>query len=340
MIGFRNDYGQGAHPDVLRALCDTNLVRSKGYGIDAFCDDAADKIRLEFACPNAAVHFLPGGTLTNLTALSAFLRPYEAVITAHSGHIAVHEAGAIEATGHRLLSLPSSDGKITPTDIAVACAEHGDEHMVIPRLVYISNSTELGTVYSLAELTALRACCDAHHLYLYMDGARLAHALTSEANDVSPAQIASLTDAFYIGGTKNGAMFGEALFITNAALMPHFRHAMKQRGAMLAKSHLMGVQFATLFTDKLYFRLGSYANALAARLQSELLSMGIEFQTLSPTNLIFPILDNAVVAALAKNYDFEIWCPMGNRTMIRLVTGWASTDAEVDKLVADLRRML
>lgn len=340
MIGFRNDYGQGAHPAVLQALCDNNLVLRRGYGEDTFCEAAAHKIRNEFVCPTADVHFLPGGTLTNLSAISAFLRPYEAVITAESGHIAVHEAGAIEATGHRLLSVPTRDGKLTPAGISAVCDAHVDEHMVLPRLVYISNATEWGTVYTLPELGALRKCCDARNLYLYVDGARIANALAVETDAVSSAQFAALTDAFYVGGTKNGLLFGEALVICNPALQPHFRHAMKQRGAMLAKSHLIGIQFNALFTDGLFFRLGSHANALASRLQVALLNLGIEFSIPSPTNLIFPILPHSIIAELAKTYDFEIWKPMGEKSVIRLVTSWASTEAETEQFAADLRKLL
>lgn len=250
MLRFQNDYSEGAHPNVLRALCDTNLSATPGYGLDDDCRRAADAIRARFACPDADVHFLVGGTQTNLLAATAFLRPWEAMVAADTGHVNVHETGAIEATGHKVIAVPGADGKLTPAAIAAAAAQHCaqpgiyDEHMVLPRMAYISDTTELGTVYTKAELTALRAACDAHGLYLYLDGARLAQALTAAGNDLRPEDLPQLCDAFYIGGTKNGLLFGEAMVIVNDALKPGFRRAMKRSGAMLAKGRLLGVQFA------------------------------------------------------------------------------------------------
>ena len=234
MLRFQNDYSEGAHPNVLRALCDTNLRATPGYGLDDDCRRAADAIRARFACPEADVHFLVGGTQTNQLAASAFLRPWEAMVAADTGHINVHETGAIEATGHKVIAMPGTDGKLTPAAIADAAAQHCDtpgvydEHMVLPRMVYISDATELGTVYTKAELTALRAACDAHGMYLYLDGARLAQALTAVGNDLQPEDLPRLCDAFYIGGTKNGLLFGEAMVIVNDALKPGFRRAMKR----------------------------------------------------------------------------------------------------------------
>lgn len=241
MLRFQNDYSEGAHPNVLRALCDTNLCSTPGYGLDDDCRRAADAIRARFACPDADVHFLVGGTQTNQLAAAAFLRPWEAMVAADTGHINVHETGAIEATGHKVIAVPGADGKLTPAAIADAAAQHCaapgvyDEHMVLPRMVYVSDATELGTVYTMAELTALRAACDAHGMYLYLDGARLAQALTAAGNDLQPEDLPQLCDAFYIGGTKNGLLFGEAMVIVNDALKPGFRRAMKRNGAMLAK---------------------------------------------------------------------------------------------------------
>ena len=223
MLRFQNDYSEGAHPNVLRALCDTNLSATPGYGLDDDCRRAADAIRARFACPDADVHFLVGGTQTNLLAAAAFLRPWEAMVAADTGHVNVHETGAIEATGHKVIAVPGADGKLTPAAIADAAAQHCaqpgvyDEHMVLPRMAYISDATELGTVYTKAELTALRAACDAHGLYLYLDGARLAQALTAAGNDLRPEDLPQLCDAFYIGGTKNGLLFGEAMVIVNDA---------------------------------------------------------------------------------------------------------------------------
>lgn len=241
MLRFQNDYSEGAHPNVLRALCDTNLSATPGYGLDDDCRRAADAIRARFACPDADVHFLVGGTQTNLLAAAAFLRPWEAMVAADTGHVNVHETGAIEATGHKVIAVPGADGKLTPAAIADAAAQHCaqpgiyDEHMVLPRMAYISDTTELGTVYTKAELTALRAACDAHGLYLYLDGARLAQALTAAGNDLRPEDLPQLCDAFYIGGTKNGLLFGEAMVIVNDALKPGFRRAMKRSGAHAGK---------------------------------------------------------------------------------------------------------
>ena len=256
MLRFQNDYSEGAHPNVLRALCDTNLCSTPGYGLDDDCRRAADAIRARFACPDADVHFLVGGTQTNQLAAAAFLRPWEAMVAADTGHINVHETGAIEATGHKVIAVPGADGKLTPAAIADAAAQHCaapgvyDEHMVLPRMVYVSDATELGTVYTRAELTALRAACDAHGMYLYLDGARLAQALTAAGSDLQPEDLPQLCDAFYIGGTKNGLLFGEAMVIVNDALKPGFRRAMKRNGAMLAKGRLLGVQFAAAMAHR------------------------------------------------------------------------------------------
>lgn len=271
MLRFQNDYSEGAHPNVLRALCDTNLSSTPGYGLDDDCRRAADAIRARFACPDADVHFLVGGTQTNQLAAAAFLRPWEAMVAADTGHINVHETGAIEATGHKVIAMPGTDGKLTPAAIADAAAQHCaapgvyDEHMVLPRMAYISDATELGTVYTKAELTALRAACDAHGMYLYLDGARLAQALTAAGNDLQPEDLPRLCDAFYIGGTKNGLLFGEAMVIVNDALKPGFRRAMKRNGAMLAKGRLLGVQFAAAMAHDLWLDMGRHADAQARR---------------------------------------------------------------------------
>ena len=283
MLRFQNDYSEGAHPNVLRALCDTNLCSTPGYGLDDDCRRAADAIRARFACPDADVHFLVGGTQTNQLAAAAFLRPWEAMVAADTGHINVHETGAIEATGHKVIAVPGADGKLTPAAIADAAAQHCaapgvyDEHMVLPRMVYVSDATELGTVYTRAELTALRAACDAHGMYLYLDGARLAQALTAAGSDLQPEDLPRLCDAFYIGGTKNGLLFGECLVITNPALMPTFRFALKQGGGMLAKGRLLGVQFGALLEDDLWLALGRRENQLAARLTQGLQAKGYAF---------------------------------------------------------------
>ena len=245
MIYLKNDYSEGCLPEVLDALTKTNFEATTGYGEDEYCRDAANKIRAVFGCPDADVHFLVGGTQTNQTAISAFLRPWEAAVGTHLAHIATHETGSIEATGHKVLTACAPDGILTPEMVRDIVAVHDSEHMVKAKLVYISDSTEVGTIYSKAQLTALHDCCRELGLYLYLDGARLASALTSPANDVAPEDLPKLCDAFYIGGTKNGALFGEALVIVNDALKPDFRYGLKQHGGMLAKGRLLGVQFAT-----------------------------------------------------------------------------------------------
>ena len=281
MLRFQNDYSEGAHPNVLRALCDTNLCSTPGYGLDDDCRRAADAIRARFACPDADVHFLVGGTQTNQLAAAAFLRPWEAMVAADTGHINVHETGAIEATGHKVIAVPGADGKLTPAAIADAAAQHCaapgvyDEHMVLPRMVYVSDATELGTVYTRAELTALRAACDAHGMYLYLDGARLAQALTAAGSDLQPEDLPRLCDAFYIGGTKNGLLFGEAMVIVNDALKPGFRRAMKRNGAMLAKGRLLGVQFAAAMAHDLWLDMGRHADAQAQRIAAALSDRGM-----------------------------------------------------------------
>lgn len=238
MYHFRNDYSEGAHPQVLEALIRTNLESTAGYGEDAYCAAAAAAVRARFGCPSAAVHFLVGGTQTNFTAISAFLRPWEAAVAADTGHIAVHETGAVEARGHKVITVPHQNGKVTPQALREVCREHdagNPGHMVLPKLLYLSDSTELGTVYTKGELEALHHLCRQLNLYLYLDGARLAAALTCEENDLAPEDLPQLCDAFTMGGTKNGLLFGECLVISNPALMPNFRFALKQGGGMLAK---------------------------------------------------------------------------------------------------------
>ena len=323
MLRFQNDYSEGAHPNVLRALCDTNLSATPGYGLDDDCRRAADAIRARFACPDADVHFLVGGTQTNLL------------------------AGAIEATGHKVIAVPGADGKLTPSAIADAAAQHCaqpgvyDEHMVLPRMAYISDATELGTVYTKAELTALRAACDAHGLYLYLDGARLAQALTAAGNDLRPEDLPQLCDAFYIGGTKNGLLFGEAMVIVNDALKPGFRRAMKRSGAMLAKGRLLGVQFAAALEQDLWLDMGRHANAQAQRIAAALSNLGVPMYVPSPTNQIFPILPDAKIAQLQERAAFYTNTRVDEtHQAVRFVTSWATTDAQVDALLVLLDEVL
>lgn len=335
MYSFRNDYSEGAHPKVLQALMDTNLEQTCGYGADAYCRQAATTIRRLCAAPEADVHFLVGGTQTNLTVIASLLQPYEAVIAASTGHVNVHEAGAIEATGHKVCAVPSPDGKLTP-ELAESAAGDRQEHMVYPRMVYISDTTEIGTVYTREELTALRQYCDRHNMLLYLDGARLGSALVSPENDLTLPEIAALTDAFYIGGTKNGALFGEALVFSSPN--EHFRWHLKQRGAMLAKGRLLGLQFQALLQDGLYLDLARHANEAAFRLREGLTALGYPFLAPSPSNQQFPILPNPTVKQLqTMGYEFEIQQAMdGDHTCIRLVTSWATPKEAVDQFLQDL----
>ena len=343
MIYFRNDYSEGAHPKVLQALVETNLVSTPGYGCDEYCACARELLRERFACPNADVHFLVGGTQTNLTAAAAFLRPWEAIIAADTGHIAVHETGAIEATGHKVYVVPGVDGKLAPDAIRTAVRDHQtgtEEHMVLPRMVYVSDSTELGTIYTRAELQALSDTCRELGLYLYLDGARMAMALTAQGNDLVPEDFAQLCDAFYLGGTKNALLFGEALVILNNALKPYFRNVMKQHGGMLAKGRLLGVQFAAILQDDLWLQTARHANELAQRLAAALTAMGVPLYAASPTNQVFPIFTNAQVEALRQDFSFEFIARVDeNHSAIRFVTSWATRPEDVETLLEAVRSL-
>ena len=333
MLFFRNDNGNGAHPAVMDALCHTNLELTVGYGMDPYCQKATEIIRDLCDCPQADVHYIVGGTQANKLAIGAFLRPWDAVITASSGHIQVHEAGAIEHNGHRLYTLPCPDGKLTPEQIRNFCSLYTpDETSPAPRLVYISNTTELGTVYTKAELQALRAVCEEWGLLLYCDGARLACAMA--VSDTTFADYAATCDAFTIGGTKNGLLFGEALVITNLALMPHFRRCMKQQGAMLAKGRLLGVQFCAALEDGLYMELANASIRAAQMLSAGLIAMGIPTLIPSPSNQIFPILPHRVVEKLQEQVSFEFWSKVDDdHDCIRFVTAWHTTQEQVNALL-------
>lgn len=338
MISFRNDYSEGAHPQILDALVRTNFECTAGYGTDDYCARAADALRARFSCPNADVHFLPGGTITNLTAIAAFLRPWEAVIAAKTGHIYVHESGAIEATGHKVYCVDTPDGKLTPALIRGAVMAHRDgteEHMVLPRLVYISDSTELGTIYTKAELSAISDTCRELGLYLYLDGARMGAALVCEGNDLTPEDFPKYCDAFYVGGTKNGLLFGEALVITRDELKPYFRNVIKQRGAMFAKGRLLGVQFEEFFRDDLWLKAAEHAVTNAQRLARGMQDKGIRFYAQSPTNQIFPIFENSLMHRLEKDFVFEFTANVdADHTAVRFVTSWATAPESVDALLA------
>lgn len=333
MLYFRNDYGYGAHPEILDALCRTNAEVTAGYGSDAYCQRAADFIQDLCQAPQAAVHFLVGGTQMNKTAIAAFLRPYEAVVSASSGHICVHEAGAIENNGHRTLELASPDGKLTPELLRGLMEGTFNDHTVLPKLVYISNTTELGTVYSKADLDALHACCREYGLLLYCDGARLGSAMA--ASGMTFADFAAVCDAFTIGGTKNGLLFGEALVIANPALHYGFRNCMKQQGAMLAKGRLLGVQFDTVLRGGLYEHLASQANRQAKRLADGLAQKRVPLLVPAESNQVFPIFPNKVVESLEKSVEFEIERKIdAERTCIRFVTAWHTKPEDVDALLS------
>ena len=335
MYSFRNDYSEGAHPTVLQALTDTNLVQTCGYGLDPICEEARDLIRSLCDAPEADVHFLTGGTQTNLTVIASLLQPYEAVIAAHTGHVNCHETGAIEATGHKVCTAYSPDGKVTPAMVESVLAIHADggEHMVFPRLVYISDTTEIGTVYTKAELIALRHCCDEHGLLLFLDGARLGSALTSPESDLTLPELAALTDVFTIGGTKNGTLFGETVIMTVPCA--HFRWHMKQRGGMLAKGRLLGVQFLTILKDNLYFDIARHANEMAFRLRDGFLALGYQFPVPSPSNQQFPVMKVRTAEKLAAmGFEFQVERPIDEEhTMYRFVTSWATPESAVDDLL-------
>lgn len=334
MYSFRNDYSEGAHPKVLQALTETNFEQTRGYGLDPRCKKAADLIRSLCAAPEADVHFLVGGTQANLVTIEALLKPYEAAIAAHTGHINVHETGAIEGTGRKVIAVPSPDGKLTPALVESVPELHSDEHQVKPAMVYVSNTTEIGTVYSRAELEALRQCCDKHGLLLFLDGARLGSAMA--CGDVTFPDLAALTDVFYIGGTKNGALFGEALVFSKPR--EDFRWYMKRRGAMLAKGRLLGVQFQALLEDGTFLDAARHANALALRLRDGVAALGYPLPVESPSNQQFPVFPNGVVAKLQDmGYEFEIDRAVdAGHTCVRLVTSWATPEQAVEEFLRDL----
>ncbi|TQI65652.1 aminotransferase class I/II-fold pyridoxal phosphate-dependent enzyme [Clostridium sp. KNHs216] len=336
MYSFRNDYSEGAHPRILEALAKASLEQNAVYGNDRHSLHAAELIRQRIGRDDVAVHFLEGGTQTNLTAISAFLRPYQAAVAAETGHINVHETGAIEATGHKVLTVHTEDGTLTPKMVQEVLDGHTDEHMVRPKLVYVSDSTEIGTIYTKASLSALSEFCRANQLYLYLDGARLASALTCGENDLTLRDLADLTDAFYIGGTKNAALLGEALVICNPELKEDFRYMQKQRGAVAAKGMVLGVQFEELFRDHLYFDLAKHANEMAAFLREGIAGAGFQFLAPSPTNQIFPILPDTLIEKLREKYGFEFWAKIDASTSaIRLVTSWATPKSEAEAFMKD-----
>lgn len=339
MYSFKNDYSEGAHPKILNALIESNMEQEEGYGNDSHTINAISQIKKLIGNENIDIHLISGGTQTNLTAIGAFLRPHEACICANTGHIAVHETGAIEYTGHKVITVASKDGKVIPEKIKEVLNFHTDEHLVKPKLVYISNPTELGTVYTKEELKSLSEFCNANNLILYLDGARLGSALCVEEANLSLSDICNFTDAFFIGGTKNGALIGEALVIKNESLKEDFRYIQKQKGSLLAKGRVLGIQFEELFKDNLYFELAKHANEMARLLKEGLIEANCKFLIDSPTNQIFPILDNGLIERLEKKFDFYIWEKIDeNNSAIRLVTSWATKKEAVLEFLQEVKK--
>lgn len=345
MIRFNSDYLEGAHPRILERLADTNMAQTPGYGEDMFCERARNTIRGLCNAPDADVHFLVGGTQANATVLAAALLPYQGVISADTGHIAVHETGAIEASGHKVIALQNTDGKLSAGQISECCRLHfsdeSHEHMVMPAAVYISSPTEVGTLYSRGDLEALRAVCDQWNLLLYLDGARLGYGLASPENTLDLPFIARTCDVFTIGGTKQGLLFGEAVVIRRDALKKNFRYVVKQRGGMLAKGRLLGVQFEEMLKDGLYMELSRHAIELAMKLRDALRALNVPVLVDSPTNQQFPILPNVVLSMLAQKYS---WATIERvdaaHTAVRFCTSWATRETDVDRLIENLEKLL
>ena len=337
MLSFVCDYLEGAHPRILERLAETNMEQLPGYGSDRYCESAKEKIRAAIGCPEADIYFLAGGTQTNSTVIAGMLRGFEGVVAASTGHINVHESGAIEYTGHKILPLPEHHGKLVPGEVRAFLetffADANHEHMVFPGMVYISHPTEYGTLYSLEELTDLSGICREFRIPLFLDGARLGYGLMSRETDVSLPDIARLCDVFYIGGTKVGALCGEAVVFPRRNAPPHFLTTIKQHGALLAKGRLLGVQFDTLFTDNLYFKIAGHAIEMAERLREVLHAKGCRFFLESPTNQQFIILDNKRMDTLSRQVGFDFWMVLDDRhTVVRFATSWATTPEQVEAL--------
>ena len=338
MLFFRNDYGQGCIPEIMEYMNSTNGQSFTGYGMDSICQKAKECIKKQIPDFDVDIHFLVGGTITNQTIIKACLKPYEAVIACDTGHIATHETGAIEAVGHKVICVNNSAGKILPSDIRKEFDKHmlTYEHMVYPKMVYISNATEYGTVYTKEELLEIRRVCDELGLYLMMDGARLGVALTSGV-DYTLNDLTNLCDVFYIGGTKNGALMGEAVVISNPSLKPYFRFVMKQNGAMLAKGWLLGIQFLGLFEKDAFFKYAKHSIDLARKIQDTLQEFGYALFMKSDTNQIFVNVTKSQFQYLSENVDFEIWEKCDDHYVIRFVTSWHTTKQEVSSLIEYLK---
>ncbi len=338
---FQNDYSEGAHPDILKTLEKSNYASMVGYGEDPLCEKAKELIREQLGeNRDSDIHFVAGGTQANLICLRAMLKPYESVIAATSAHIAVHETGAIEATGHKINTVSTEDGKLRPEDVISVIDAHEDEHMVLPRVIYLSNATEVGTIYHKEELEALHRVAKERDLLLFIDGARMGSALTAGDNDLTLEDLTRLTDVFYIGGTKNGALMGEAILINNASLKKHFRFHIKQTGALMAKGRVLGAQFTGLFQENLFFRLAKHANDRAEELKTGIKEEGYGFLSETTTNQIFPILPVNVVEQLEKHYRFYRWAVVDEKHVaLRLVTSWATEKSTIETFLKDLKEI-
>lgn len=333
MISFWNDYSEGAHPYIYQKLMEANLDQNTGYGLDVHTKKACDYMKKEMGREDVDIHLLVGGTQTNMLAISSFLRPFQGVIAADTGHVNVHETGAIEGSGHKVLTAPNVNGKLTPEGVLSVLAAHPDEHMVQPRMVYVSDTTELGTVYTKAELSALSRICREKDLLFYLDGARLASAFASQENDLTLADLAELTDLFYIGGTKNGALIGEALVICKEELKKDFRYCIKNKGAMLAKGFVNGIQFEALFENGLYWELGRHANEMAKEAAKIVEKYGYELYTPAVSNQIFPIFPDEMIEEISKEVGMYVQFPAGEgKSVVRLVTSWATKPETIRSL--------
>ena len=342
-LSFACDYMEGTHPAILQKLVETNLEKTGGYGLDPYCDAAKEKIKAACGCPEGEVFFLVGGTQTNATVIDALLKSYQGVIAAETGHVSVHEAGAIEADGHKVLTLPHDNGKISADQVRGLLdgfyndANH--DHMVMPGMVYISNPTENGTIYYKQELEAISHVCHECGMPLFLDGARLGYGLMAADNDIILEDIARLCDVFYIGGTKVGALFGEAVVITNPAISKDFRYMIKQRGGMLAKGRLLGIQFQTLFEDGLYWQISKHAIDMAMKLKKAFRECGYDFYVENSTNQQLPVLPDAVLKKLSEKYSFSFWEKMDeDHSAVRVCTSWATKEENIDALIEDLKK--
>lgn len=335
---FSDDYSEGCHPNILEALVSSNMVQQTAYGEDEYCLAARALIGKHLGGANSAIHFVASGTVANIIVISSCLRSHEAVIAAHTGHIALRETGAVEAVGHKIIIVPAKNGKLTPSDVRSALENNAHApHMAKPRMVYISNATETGTLYTRAELAALAEICKDNRLLLFMDGARLGAALAARNNDLALKDIAELTDIFWIGGTKTGALIGEAIVINNEALAEDFSFHIKQRGALLAKGRLLGIQFVELFRTGLYFELARHANAMAQKLSAAIVAAGYRLAAETETNQIFPILPDALIETLKQQFDFYVWETVDDKqSMVRLVTSWATEEDQVDAFIRSM----